>query len=309
MNKEELCKKCGCPVHPCLPCGEVAMLNGNHVDYEYCRLLENILEFGKWKTNRTGIKTLAIAGEMFSVDMEGGFPILTTKKVPFGLVASELEFFIKGLNDKRWLQERNNHIWDEWCNPIKVPYGNDVETKQKMLDEPDLGNVYGVIWRGKSPNQNVDQLKYVVNILKKDPSNRRMVCSAWSPMDLSTQALPSCHVMWGVVVIEDKLNLWWMQRSCCTGLGVPFNISSYALLLHLLSKESGLKEGTLTGFFADLHLYENHIEKIKQQLIRTSKNLPKIETSNWKSIFEWQYTDSKLIGYDPHPAIKMEIAV
>jgi len=285
------------------------MLNGNHTDYEYFQLLEDILRNGKWKSNRTGIKTLTVAGGMFQTEMDGGFPILTTKKVPFGLVASELEFFIKGLSDKRWLQERNNHIWDEWCNPQKVPYGNDSTTKQQMLNEPDLGNIYGVIWRGKSPNQNFDQLKYVVDTLKKDPSNRRILCSAWSPMDLSTQALPPCHVMWGVVVIENRLNLWWMQRSCCSGLGIPFNISSYALLLHLLSKESGLLEGTLTGFFADLHIYENHVDKLKEQMNRTPKILPRIETSNWTSIFDWKYTDSKLIGYDPHPAIKMEIAV
>ena len=224
-------------------------------------------------------------------------------------MSSELEFFLKGMNDKRWLQAQNNHIWDEWCNPMKVPYANDEETKKKMLEEPDLGNIYGVIWRGKSPNQKKDQLKYIVDSLKNDPSNRRMVCSAWSPMDMDSQALPPCHVMWGVVVIENKLNLWWMQRSVCMGLGLPFNISSYGLLLHLLAKESNLEEGTLTGFFGDLHIYENHIDKLKEQITKDIRVLPKIETSNWKSIFDWKYTDSKLVGYDPHPTIKMDIAV
>lgn len=281
----------------------------NNTDKEYFRLLNTILEKGRLKKNRTGINTIGVSGGMFQHDMEEGFPILTTKKVPFRLVSSELEFFIKGLSDKRWLQEQNNHIWDEWCNPIKVPYANDDDTKKKMLDEPDLGNVYGVIWRGKSPHQQVDQLKYIVDTLKKDNTNRRMVCSAWSPMDMPTQALPPCHVMWGVVVIEDKLNLWWMQRSICTGLGLPFNISSYGLLLHLLAKESGLKEGTLTGFLADLHLYENHVDKVKEQMARDIRVLPKIETLEWKSIFDWKYTESKLIGYDPHPSIKMDIAI
>lgn len=281
----------------------------NNTDKEYNKLVNKILTEGVWKGNRTGVDCLTIAGFMFEHNMADGFPILTTKKVPFKLVASELEFFIKGLNDKRWLQERNNHIWDEWCNPSKVPYANDEETKKKMLNEPDLGNVYGVIWRGKSPNQKIDQLKNVVDTLKKDKTSRRMLCSAWSPMDLNTQALPPCHVMWGVVVIGDKLNLWWMQRSVCTGLGLPFNISSYGLLLHLLAKESGLKEGTLTGFLADLHLYKNHVEKIKEQIIRIPKNLPSISTLNWKSIFDWQYTDSELIGYDPHSPIKLDIAV
>jgi thymidylate synthase len=281
----------------------------NKVDTEYFRIVNDILTNGRLKKNRTGVDCLTIAGAMFQHDMSDGFPILTTKKIPFRLVSSELEFFIKGMSDKRWLQAQNNHIWDEWCNPMKVPYANDADTKQKMLEEPDLGDIYGVVWRGKSPNQKIDQLKYIVDTLKTDNTSRRMVCSAWSPMDMKTQALPPCHVMWGVIVIEDKLNLWWMQRSVCSGLGLPFNISSYGLLLHLLAKEAGLKEGTLTGFLADLHLYTNHIDKIKLQITRDCKSLPKITTNDWKSIFDWKYTDSDLIGYESHPSIKMDIAV
>jgi thymidylate synthase len=282
----------------------------NNTDGEYKRLLRLILEKGVWKGNRTGIKTLAVAGAMFQHDMSEGFPILTTKRVPFRLVASELEFFIKGLNSKKWLQERNNHIWDEWCNPQKIPYGNDTQTKQKMFEEDDLGDVYGRVWRGKSEHQKVDQLAKIVETLHKNPNDRRMVCSAWSPMDIPSQALPPCHISFGVVVIEDKLNLWWMQRSCCVGLGIPFNISSYGLLLHLLAKEAGLKEGILTGFFADLHAYENYVPQLREQLTREPfEKLPTIQTDNFKNIFEWEFTNSRLINYQSHPPIKMEIAV
>ncbi len=247
---------------------------------------------------------------MIKHDMEDGFPILTTKKVPFKLVASELEFFIKGLRSKKWLQDRGNHIWDEWCSPTKVPYGNDKEIQRMMREEDDLGPVYGVIWRGKSKNQNIDQLQNIIDTLKSNTDDRRMICMAWSPMDLSEQALPPCHIGFGVNVLEGKLNLWWMQRSVCVGLGLPFNIASYGLLLHLLAKESGLKEGVLTGFLADVHAYENYIPQLKEQLSRKPfDNLPVVTTNKFNSILNWEYQDSILENYSCHPAIKMEIAV
>ncbi|MDO8480551.1 MAG: thymidylate synthase [Nanoarchaeota archaeon] len=285
----------------------------------YLSIVKEILEKGEAKTDRTGTGTRAIFGVKFEHDMSSGFPLLTTKKMPFRLIASELEFFIKGITDKAWLQEKNNHIWDEWCSPSKVPYGHDEATKKKMLEETDLGPVYGFQWRhfGASYNdqhtdysgKGVDQLKELVHLLKTDPSSRRMIISAWNPADQSKMALPPCHYAIQVTVLGGKLNLLWHQRSVDTMLGLPFNIASYALLLHLLAKEAGLQEGKLVGFLGDVHIYENHIEGAKEQLKRAPMKLPRIITSNFKSIFEWTHTDSTIEGYESHPALKFPIAV
>ncbi|MBU0471807.1 MAG: thymidylate synthase [Nanoarchaeota archaeon] len=286
---------------------------------EYLNIIKKILEEGKPKDNRTGIKTIAIAGAIFEHDMSKGFPLLTTKKVPFRLVASELEFFIKGITDKKWLQDRKNFIWNEWCSPDKVPYGHDAETKEKMIAEQELGPIYGFQWRHYGAeykdyktdytNKGIDQLKRVVETLKKDPTDRRMIVTAWNPIAQPHMALPPCHYGFQVTVIGDKLNLMWNQRSVDSALGLPFNIASYALLLHLLAKESGLKEGKLIGFLGDVHIYENHIEGLKEQLKRKQYPLPKIKTNNFKSIFEWKYEDTEVMEYESHPGIKFDIAV
>jgi thymidylate synthase len=280
---------------------------------KYQEILEKILNHGKLKHNRTGIDTIAIAGAYFEHDMSQGFPLLTTKRVPFRLVASELEFFIKGMTDKRWLQERNNHIWDEWCTSEKVPYGHDKDTKKKMLEEPDLGPVYGFQWRHFGTNysghdkdyagKGIDQLENVVKKLKTDPDDRRMIVSAWNPLDLSKMALPACHYGFQVTVIGDELNLLWNQRSVDTALGLPFNIASYGLLLHLLAKESGFKEGKLVGFLADTHLYANQLDGAREQLKREPRTLPQVVTENFNGIFNWKYEDSKVENYNPHPKI------
>ena len=285
----------------------------------YFEILDYILTDGEYKDNRTGIGTYTVSGVKFQHYMSKGFPLLTTKNVPFHLVASELEFFIKGLTDKKWLQDRNNHIWDEWCNPQRVPYGHDEETKQKMLKERDLGSIYGWQWRNFGANyqgyksdyssQGIDQLEMLVNTLKVNPNDRRMVVSAWNPIDLDKMALPPCHFQFQVVVIGDKLNLLWSQRSVDSVLGLPFNIASYGLLLHLLAKEGGFKEGKLTGFLGDTHIYDNHINGLKKQLERDPYELPTVETDNFNSIFDWKYTDSEVKNYKHHPRIKFEIAV
>jgi len=279
------------------------------------------MDSGIRKENRTGVDTLAIAGAMFEHDMSKGFPLLTTKKVPFRLVSSELEFFIKGITDKNWLKERNNHIWDEWANPKKAAYGHDEETKKKMADERDLGAIYGFQWRHfNAPydhhdtdytDKGVDQLKNIVETLRKNPNDRRMIVSAWNPSMLGQMALPPCHYGFQVTVIDGRLNLLWNQRSVDTMLGLPFNIASYALLLHLLAKETGLKEGKLIGFLADTHIYVNHLDGAKEQLSRDPNKypLPKIETENFTSIFDWKHENSKIIGYESYPTIKFDIAV
>lgn len=285
----------------------------------YLKIIQKILDEGVLKDNRTEFPAITLPGVMFEHDMGKGFPLLTTKKMPFKLVASELEFFIKGITDKKWLQERNNHIWDEWCNPKKVSYGHDPETKKRMFEERDLGPVYGFQWRhfgakyegyDSSPTGNgVDQLKTLVEKLKTNPADRRMIVTAWNPVDLNQMAIPACHYGFQVIVTGDKLNLLWNQRSIDSALGLPFNIASYGILLHLLAKEANLKEGRLVGFLGDTHIYRPHVDGLKEQLSRKPYKLPSIKTEKFTSIFDWQYTDSVIENYESHTTIKFEIAV
>lgn len=287
----------------------------------YLDIVQKIIKEGKLENTRTGIKAYTIAGAIFEHDMSNGFPLLTTKKTPFKLVASELEFFIKGITDKKWLQDKNNHIWDEWAKPQKAPYGHDEESKKRMLEERDLGPIYGFQWRhfnaqyenydSDYSGKGIDQLKKVIETLKTNPRDRRMIVSAWNPIQFNEMALPPCHYSFQITVIDGKLNLLWNQRSVDTMLGLPFNIASYALLLHLIAKESGLQEGKLVGFLADVHIYENHLDGAKEQLSREPNKypLPKIETENWKSIFDWKSEDTKLLNYQSYDKIPFEIAI
>jgi len=287
----------------------------------YLTIVKSILEKGERKDDRTGTGTLAIPGAMFQHDMSAGFPLLTTKKVPYRLVASELEFFIKGISDKKWLRDRNNHIWDEWCTPLKIPYAHDAETKKKMLEERDLGPIYGWQWRHfgakyKSydtdyTGQGVDQLKRMVDDLKKTPYSRQLLVLAWNPVDRDKVVPPFCHYGFQVTVLNNKLNLFWSQRSVDVALGLPFNIASYATLLHLLAKVTGCQEGKLTGFLADTHIYLNHVEGLKEQLTRdpNAYPLPAIQTDNFTTIFDWKAEDTKIINYQSYPTIKFAIAV
>lgn len=287
----------------------------------YHDIVKDILENGQQKDDRTGTGTIAIAGTIFKHDMSQGFPLLTTKKVPFRLVASELEFFIKGITDKQWLIERNNHIWDEWANPKKAPYGHDDASKKRMMEERDLGPVYGFQWRHFGATyenydtdytgKGVDQFKNLIEKLKSNPTDRRMIVNSWNPTVMDQMGLPPCHYSYQVTVINGKLNLLWNQRSVDTMLGLPFNIASYGLLLHLLAKETGLAEGMLVGFLADTHIYANHIEGAKEQLARDVNTypLPTIETNHFTSIFDWKTEDTKVIGYESYPTIKFDIAV
>ena len=287
----------------------------------YLDIVKKILETGERKTSRTGIDTLVIPGMMFQHDMKNGFPLLTTKKVPYRLVTTELEFFIKGITDKKWLQDRNNHIWDEWCTPLKVPYSHDAATKQKMIAERDLGTIYGWEWRHFGAQyqsyetdytgQGVDQLKKLVDDVKAKPDSRWHLVLAWNPMDINKAIPPYCHYAFQVTVMNNRLNLFWSQRSADVALGLPFNIASYATLLHLLAKETNYQEGILTGFLADTHIYVNHVDGLKEQLTRDSTKypLPTIDTKNFTSIFDWKAEDTELQNYQSYPSIKFEIAV
>lgn len=285
----------------------------------YLNIVRQVLDKGGLKSNRTGVDAITLPGTIFEHDMKDGFPLLTTKSVPFRLVSSELEFFIKGITDKEWLRSRNNHIWDEWCSPEIVPYAHDAETKAKMVAERELGPIYGWQWRNfgaeyvaydQPPRgKGIDQLKKLVDTLKTNPQDRRMIVTAWNPVDFHRMALPPCHYGFQVTVVDGKLNLMWNQRSVDTALGLPFNIASYALLLHLLAKESGFQEGRLIGHLADTHIYINHIEGIHEQLSRDPHPLPKIITPEFTNIFDWKYEDSKIEDYTHHPKIAFEIAV
>ncbi len=287
----------------------------------YLDIVKRILDQGVLVETRTGVKAFTTAGAMFEHDMAEGFPLLTTKKVPFRLIASELEFFIKGITDKQWLIDRNNHIWDEWASPKVAPYGHDEESKKRMLEARELGPIYGFQWRHYNApyeqfftnyeGKGVDQLKKLVHKLKTNPRDRRMIVMAWNPSVLEEVALPPCHYGFQVTVIDGKINLLWNQRSVDTMLGLPFNIASYALLLHLLAKETGLAPGKLVGFLADVHIYENHVVGAREQLSREASTfpLPTIETDNFASIFAWNYTDTRILNYQSHPKIEFEIAV
>ena len=287
----------------------------------YLDIVKKVLESGEKVDTRQGTPAYTIAGAIFEHDMSLGFPLLTTKKVPFRLIATELEFFINGITDKKWLQDKNNHIWDEWAKPQKAAYGHDEISKKKMLEERDLGPIYGFQWRHfNAPyisydtnydGQGIDQLKKVIEILKTNPRDRRMIVNAWNPLQFNEMALPPCHYSFQITTIGDKLNLMWNQRSVDTMLGLPFNIASYALLLHLIAKESGYKEGKLVGFLADVHIFENHVDGAKEQLSRDPLKypLPKIETENWKSIFNWHAEDTKVLNYQSYEKISFEIAI
>lgn len=276
---------------------------------DYLSLLHKVIEEGKLKNNRTGIDTIAISGAMFQHDMQDGFPLLTTKKVSFKNIKVELEFFIKGLTDKKWLQERGCKIWNEWCNPHKIPNSlTDEKKKQFQLEENDLGKIYGYQWNNFN-DSNINQLKNVIKTLKENPNDRRMMVNAWNPQQLEEMALPPCHFAFHITVIDKKLNLSWFQRSCDVGLGLPYNIASYGLLLHLLAKEVGFEEGILTGLLSDVHVYKNHIDILKEQLKRKPYSLPTIETEPFNGIYQWSYRDTKLQNYQSHDKLEMSIAV
>jgi len=294
----------------------------------YLDLVQRILGEGERRPNRTGVDTLAIPGMVIEHDMAEGFPLLTTKHTAYKLIRVELEGFIGGITDKKWYQDRGCRIWDEWARQDVVSYSNnDPEQQAKMREHRDLGPIYGWEWRhfgatypygsesvssepiGDPIGKGVDQLANLVEKLRKDPDSRRMIVSAWNPPDIPKMGLPPCHWGFEVLVINGKLHLLWNIRSVDVALGMPFNIASYATLLHLLALEGGYKEGKLIGFCGDTHIYVNHIDGLKEQLSREPYPLPTIETKDFVSIFRWCHTDTKVVGYQHHPKIPFEIAI
>ncbi|WP_188204180.1 thymidylate synthase [Desemzia incerta] len=311
----------------------------------YLALGKTILEEGVNKGDRTGTGTKSIFGHQMRFDLQKGFPLLTTKRIPFRLIKSELLWFIKGDTNIRYLLEQNNHIWDEWAferyaksaeykGPDMTDFGRralvDEEFNERYQDEMakftdqilqdeafaaqygELGNVYGSQWRNwkTSQGETIDQLKEVIEMIQKTPDSRRLIVSAWNPEDVPNMALPPCHTLFQFYVAEGKLNCQLYQRSADVFLGVPFNIASYALLTHLIAHETGLEVGEFVHTFGDAHLYVNHIEQMKEQLAREPRAFPTLKlNTDKKSIFDFEMEDIEISDYHPHPRIKAPIAV
>lgn len=315
------------------------------MEQAYLDLGQKILTEGFEKSDRTGTGTKSIFGHQMRFDLSQGFPLLTTKRVPFGLIKSELLWFLKGDTNIRYLLQHNNHIWDEWAferyvkseayvGPDMTDFGrravtdsafNDVYQQeladfcQRILADSDfaaefgeLGNIYGSQWRHWQTRngETIDQISDVIEMIKTTPDSRRLIVSAWNPEDVPSMALPPCHTMFQFYVADGKLSCQLYQRSADVFLGVPFNIASYALLTHLIAHETGLEVGEFVHTLGDAHLYCNHFDQMTTQLARDVRKFPTLVLNQAKtSVFDFDVEDIKVEGYEPHPSIKAPIAV
>ena len=261
----------------------------------YKDLLELVLTRGKRRDDRTGTGTLGIFGHQLRVDLRAGFPLLTTKKVHTKSIVYELLWFLRGDSNVRWLQERGVSIWDEWASP-----------------NGDLGPVYGVQWRNwPTPDGgHIDQIAQVVEQLRSNPDSRRIIVSAWNVADLPKMALMPCHAFFQFYVAEGRLSCQLYQRSADIFLGVPFNIASYALLTHMLAQQCDLEVGDFIWTGGDCHIYSNHAEQVALQLSREPLPYPTLHIRRRPdSIFDYQFEDFEVQGYQSHPPIKAPVAV
>lgn len=273
---------------------------------QYHQALEHILKHGKQKTDRTGIGTISVFGYQMRFDLRTGFPAITTKKLAWKAVVSELLWFLEGSGDERRLAEilhgtRDLSKTTIWTANAKADYW-----LPKAHYEGDLGRVYGVQWRDFL---GVDQIQQLIDGIKKDPSGRRHILTAWNPAELSDMALPPCHVLSQFDVTDGYLSCQLYQRSCDMFLGVPFNIASYSLLTHIIARECGLKVGDFIWTGGDCHIYNNHIDAVNEQLVRTPKQLPTLFITVGKKIADYVVDDFVLENYNPDPAIKADMAV
>ena len=290
----------------------------------YHQLLQEILNQGADKSDRTGTGTRSIFGYQMRFDLQKGFPLITTKEVHFKSVVHELIWFLKGDTNIRYLALNNVRIWDEW--PFKA-YQNSQDYQgetikefvQKIKDDEefakkygDLGFVYGKQWRNwiGSEGFSVDQIRDVMHSLKNNPDSRRHIVSAWNPSEIEKMALPPCHCLFQFYVANNTLSCQLYQRSADVFLGVPFNIASYALLTHMMAHVLGYKVGTFVHTLGDAHLYSNHFEQAQLQLTRSFYTLPQIKFNrNVNDLFDFTYEDIELIDYQHHPKIKADVAV
>jgi len=315
------------------------------MEESYLNLGRDILNKGYQKTDRTGTGTKSLFGYQMRFRLSDGFPILTTKRIPFSLIKSELLWFIKGDTNIKYLLENNNHIGDEWAFERYVSsdeyHGVDMTDfgRRCLVDEAfnkeyqkemnsfvekiltddefaqkygELGNIYGAQWRNwkTSKGDTIDQLKDVIDMIRTTPDSRRLIVSAWNPEDVPSMALPPCHTLFQFYVADGKLSCQLYQRSADVFLGVPFNIASYALLTHLIAHETNLEVGDFVHTLGDAHLYNNHINQMNEQLTREVRALPTLWLNKDKqSVFDFEMDDIKLEGYEPHPSIKAPIAV
>ena len=262
---------------------------------QYLDLLQEIMDKGVVKADRTGVGTKSIFGHQMRFDLSEGFPLLTTKKVHLRSIIHELLWFISGDTNIGYLHDHKVTIWDEWAD-----------------ENGDLGPVYGKQWRSwQTPDgRSIDQLSEVVETIRRNPDSRRMIVCAWNPSDVDKMALPPCHCFFQFYVADGKLSCQLYQRSADTFLGVPFNIASYALLTMMIAQVCGLEPGEFIHTTGDTHLYSNHFEQADLQLSREPRPLPRmILNPEVKSIFDFKYEDFTLVGYDPWPAIKAPVAV
>lgn len=262
---------------------------------QYLELVQHIFDVGVEKHDRTGTGTISTFGYQMRFDLSEGFPLVTTKKCYVRAIIHELLWFLMGDTNIRYLQENKVTIWDEWADK-----------------EGNLGPVYGKQWRSwlAYDGHTIDQITDVINQIKSNPDSRRLIVSAWNVAELDKMALAPCHAFFQFYVANGKLSCQLYQRSADTFLGVPFNIASYALLTMMIAQVCDLEVGDFVHTFGDVHIYINHVEQLKLQLTREPKPLPTIKINpNMKDIFSFKFEDFTLEGYDPHPAIKGEVAV
>jgi thymidylate synthase len=262
---------------------------------QYLKLLDHVLKTGVNKSDRTGTGTLSTFGYQMRFDLQQGFPMLTTKKLHLKSILHELLWFLKGETNTRYLKENGVSIWDEWADK-----------------DGELGPIYGYQWRSwpSANGGHIDQVSKLVESIKNNPDSRRHIVSAWNVSELEKMALPPCHILFQFYVANGKLSCQLYQRSADIFIGVPFNIASYAILTLMMAQVTNLKPGEFIHTLGDAHLYTNHLEQTGLQLTRSPRPLPTLLINpSVTNIFDFQFNDFKLEGYDPHPHIKADIAV
>ena len=279
--------------------------------YNYLDLLEELLAHGKPREDRTGTGTLGLFGQQLRFDLREGFPLLTTKKVHMKSVIHELLWFLSGSTNEKDLRDKGVKIWSDWATEEQcAKFGREAG---------DLGPIYGKQFRsfgaeerpdGTYSSDGFDQISNVVEQIRNNPSSRRLVVSAWNPKEATQVALPPCHTLFQFYVQDGELSLQLYQRSADYFLGIPFNIASYAALVHMVAQVTGLKVGEFVHTFGDVHLYKNHIEQAKLQLSREPKDLPTLRLNpSVDELQDFEYIDFVLSDYQPHPAIKAPVSV